>query len=166
MVTKSKDTQHKKYININVYQTNSPSKLVTSKTFFPLTWSSPHKSITHLEEWHSILKFLPLLTWLSNGVKIKRKRKRKRKRTRTRNHRPTRKRKIKCYGHKDNQKNAKHGKNNACKRISIDQEMARQVSSIIDVDRYSCRGSVDGQINKRLKFFWSIHQGSRSCRGD
>ena len=26
---KAKDTQHKKYININVYQTNSPPKLVT-----------------------------------------------------------------------------------------------------------------------------------------
>ena len=26
-----------KKININVYQTNSPPKLVTSKTFFPLT---------------------------------------------------------------------------------------------------------------------------------
>ena len=25
------------YINIKVYQTNSPPKLVTSKTFFPLT---------------------------------------------------------------------------------------------------------------------------------
>ena len=25
----------KKYINFNVYQTNSPPKLVTSKTFFP-----------------------------------------------------------------------------------------------------------------------------------
>ena len=35
MVTKPKDTQQKIYININVYQTNSPPKLVTSKTFFP-----------------------------------------------------------------------------------------------------------------------------------
>ena len=39
MVTKPKDTQHKKYINIKVYmyQTDSAPKLVTSKTFFPLT---------------------------------------------------------------------------------------------------------------------------------
>ena len=30
-------TTQKIYININVYQTNSPPKLVTSKTFFLLT---------------------------------------------------------------------------------------------------------------------------------
>ena len=57
-------------------------------------------------------------------------------------------------------------KNNACKRISIDREVARQVSSIIDVDRCSCRGSIEGQINKRLKRSRSIHQVSRSYRGD
>ena len=156
MVTKPKDTQHKKYININVYQTNSPPKLVTSKTFFPLTWSSPPKSITPLEEWHSILKFLPLFDTIVKGHKKKKKKKR--------NHRPTRKRKTRCYEHEDIQKYAKHVKNNACKRISIDREMARQVSSIIDIDRCSCRGSVEGQINKRLKRSRLIHQVSRSCR--
>ena len=57
-------------------------------------------------------------------------------------------------------------KNNACKRISIDREVARQVSSIIDVDGCSCRGSVEGRINKRLKRSQSIHQVSRSYRGD
>ena len=85
---------------------------------------------------------------------------------RIRNHRPTRKRKTKCYGHKDKQKYAKHVKNNACKRILIDREMARQVSSIIDVDKCSCRGSVEGQINKRLKRSRSIHQVLRSYQGD
>ena len=71
MVTKSKDTQHKKYININVYQTNSPPKLVTSKTFFPLTWSSLPKSITPPEEWHLILKFLRLFDTIVKGHKKK-----------------------------------------------------------------------------------------------
>ena len=47
------------YINIKVYQTNSPPKLVTSKTFFPLTWTSPLKSITPPKEWHTILKNSP-----------------------------------------------------------------------------------------------------------
>ena len=71
MVTKPKDTQHKKYININVYQTNSPPKLVTSKTFFPLIWSSLPKSITSPEEWRSILKFLPLFDTIVKGHKKK-----------------------------------------------------------------------------------------------
>ena len=69
MVTKPKDTQHKKNINIKVYQTNTPPKLVTLKTFFLLTWSSPPKSITPLEEWHSILKFLPLFDTIVKGHK-------------------------------------------------------------------------------------------------
>ena len=74
MVTKPKDTQHKKYININVYQTNFAPKLVTLKTFFPLTWSFPHKSITPPEKWHSILKFLPLFDTI-----VKRHKKKKNK---------------------------------------------------------------------------------------
>ena len=41
---------------------------------------------------------------------------------------------------------------------------SRQVSSIIDIDRCSYRGSVEGQINKRLKRSRSIHQISRSYR--
>ena len=44
--------------------------------------------------------------------------------------------------------------------------MVRQVSSIIDVDKCSCRGSVEGQINKRLKRSRLIHQVSRSYWGD
>ena len=76
MVTKPKDTQHReKYININVYQTNSPPKLVTSKTFFLLVWSSPPKFITPPEEWHSILKFLPLFDMIVKGHKKKKKKK-------------------------------------------------------------------------------------------
>ena len=114
MVTKPKDTQHKKYININVYQTNSPPKLVTTKTFFPLTWSSPPKSITPPEDRHSILKFLPLFDTIVKGHKKPKDLTGDRQKTnregmrRTRNHRPTRKRKTRCYGHK--------GKNNAKQR--------------------------------------------------
>ena len=44
--------------------------------------------------------------------------------------------------------------------------MVRQVSSIIDINRCSCRGSVERQINKRLKRSRLIHQVSRSYRGD
>ena len=44
--------------------------------------------------------------------------------------------------------------------------MVRQVSSIIDVDKCSCRGSVEGQINKRLKRSRLIHQVSRIYWGD
>ena len=73
MVTKPKDTQHKIYINIKVYQTNSPPKLVTSKTIFPLTWSSPPKSITPPKEWHSIFKILPLFDTIVKGHKNKKK---------------------------------------------------------------------------------------------
>ena len=69
MVTKPKDTQHKKYINIKVYQTNSPPKLVTSKIFFPLKISFPPKSITPFEERHSIPKFLPLFDTIVKGHK-------------------------------------------------------------------------------------------------
>ena len=71
MVTKPKDTQHKKYINIKVYmyQTDSTPKLVTSKTFFPLTWSSPPKSITPSEERNSILKIFPLFDTIVKGHK-------------------------------------------------------------------------------------------------
>ena len=99
MVTKPKDTQHKKYINIKVYQTNSPPKLVTSKTFFPLKWSSPPNSITPLKEWHSILKILPLFETIVKGHKKSKDLTEDRQKTdtkgtrRARNHRPTRKRK-------------------------------------------------------------------------
>ena len=151
-------TTQKKNININVYQTNSPPKLVITKTFFPLTWSSPPKSITPLRNDIQFSNFSPFLTRLSKGIKRKRKR--------IRNHRLTRKRKTRCYGHKDNQNYTKHVKKNACKRISIDREIARQVSSIIDIDRCSCWGSIEGQNNKRLKRSRSIHQVSRSYRGD
>ena len=155
MFTKPKDTQHKvEYININVYQTNSPPKLVTTKTFFPLTWSSPPKSITPPEEWHSILKFLPLFDTIVKGHKKPkdmtgdRQKNNKKGTRRTRNHIPTRKIKTRCYGHKDNQKYAKHVKKNACKRISIDQEVARQVSSIIDADRCSYWGTNQQKAKK------------------
>ena len=57
-------------------------------------------------------------------------------------------------------------KGNACKGIAIDREVARQVLNIIDANRCSCQGSVEGQINKRLKRSQSIHQVSRSYRGD
>ena len=83
---KTKDTQHKIYINIKVYQTNSPPKLVTSKTLFPLTQSFPPKSITPHEERHSILKFLPLFDTIVKGHKksedlIRDRQKKKKKQT-------------------------------------------------------------------------------------
>ena len=83
---KTKDTQHKIYINIKVYQTNSPPKLVTSKTLFPLTQSFPPKSITSHEERHSILKFLPLFDTIVKGHKksedlIRDRQKKKKKQT-------------------------------------------------------------------------------------
>ena len=111
--TKRYTTQKKKNININVYQTNSPPKLVTSKAFFPLTWSSPFKSITLPKEWHSILKFLPIFPLFNTIVKGHKKPKDMtgdRQKTniegmrRTRNHRPTRKREARCYGHKNKRK--------------------------------------------------------------
>ena len=110
MVTKPKDTQHKKYININVYQTNSPPKLVISKTFFPLTWSSPPKSITPPKEWYSLLKFLPLFDTIVKGHKKPKDLTGDRQKTdiegtrRIRNRRTTRKRETRCYGHKDKRK--------------------------------------------------------------
>ena len=103
---KTKRYTHKIYININVYQTNSPLKLVTSKTFFPLTWSSPPKFITPPEERHSILKFLPIFDIIFKGLKRPKDLIRDRLKVdikgmrRTRNHRPTRKRETRCYGHK------------------------------------------------------------------
>ena len=99
MVTKLKDTQHKIYINIKVYQANSPPKLVTSKTFFPLTWSSPLMSITPPEEWHSILKILPFFDMIVKGHKRPKNLTGDKQKTdiegtrRTRNHRPTKKKK-------------------------------------------------------------------------
>ena len=96
---KTKDTQHKIYINIKVYQTNSPPKLVTSKTLFPLTQSFPPKSITPPEERHSLLKFLPLFDTIVKGHKKSkdltedRQKKDTKGTRRARNHRPTRKRK-------------------------------------------------------------------------
>ena len=99
MVTKPKYTKHKIYNNIKVYQTNSSPKLVTTKTFFLLTWSSSPKSITPHEEWHSILKILPLLDTIVKGHKRLKNLTGERQKTdiegmrRTRNHRPTRKKK-------------------------------------------------------------------------
>ena len=106
MVTKPKDTQHKKYINIKVYQTNSPPKLVTSKIFFPLKISFPPKSITPFEERHSIPKFLPLFDTIVKWHKMPKDLTGGRQKIdiegirRTRNYRPTKKRKTRCYGHK------------------------------------------------------------------
>ena len=125
MVTQSKDTQHKKYITINVYQTNSPPKLVTSKIFFLLTWSSPPKSITPPEKWHSILKFLPHFDTIVKGHKKPKDMTGDRQKTdiegtrRTKNHKPTRKRKTRCYGHKG-KKNAKQRKMK-CMQGHLDQ---------------------------------------------
>ena len=107
-------TTQKNISKYKVYQTKSPPKLVTTKTFFPLIWSSPAKTTTPPEERHSILKFLPFLDTIVKGHKkpkelIGDKQKIKIEGTRrTRNHRLTRKRKTRCYGHKV--KNAKQRK--------------------------------------------------------
>ena len=106
MVTKPKDTQHKIYINIKVYQTNSLLNLVISKTFFLLTWSSLPKSVTPPKEWDSILKILPIFNMIVKGHKRPKNLTRDRQKTdiegtrRKRNYRPARKRKTRCYGHK------------------------------------------------------------------
>ena len=57
-----------KYINIKVYQTNSLPKLVRSKNFFPLRWSSPPKSILPLRNDIQISNFSPFLTQLLKGI--------------------------------------------------------------------------------------------------
>ena len=144
MVKKIKDTQHKIYINIKVYQTNSPPKLIISKNFFPLTWSSP---LSLLLPWMNDIQFSnfsPFSTQLSKGIKRKRKK--------TRNHRPTRKRKTRCYGHKDNKKYAKHVKNNACKRISIDppgvEKLSQELSQLIHQVSRSCRDCDKKKLKK------------------
>ena len=146
MVTQSKDTQHKKYININVYQTNSPPKLVTSKTFFPLTWSSPPKSITPPEERHSILKFLPLFDTIVKGHKKPKDLIGERQKTdiegtrRTRNHRPTRKRETICYGHKDKRKIQNMWKTMHA-RGSRSIEKCREAIKQISMDRTAIEGT-------------------------
>ena len=119
-----------KYINIKVYQTNSPPKLVTSKIFFPLKISFPPKSNTPFEERHSIPKFLPLFDTIVKWHKMPKDLTGGRQKIdiegirRTRNHRPTRKRKTRCCGHKGKKMQNKE-KWNACKGISINQEVSR-----------------------------------------
>ena len=64
-------------------------------------------SITPLKKRHSIHKFLPLFDTIVKGHKKPKDLIGDRKKTdiegtrRTKNHRPTRKRKIRCYGHKE-----------------------------------------------------------------
>ena len=172
MVTKPKDTQHKIYININVYQTNSPPKLVTTKTFFLLTWSSSLKSITPHEEWHSILKILPLLDMIVKGHKRLKNLTGDRQKTdiegmrRTRNHRPTRKRKIRCYGHNGKKKKIKTKKNEMHARVSQSiEEVSRiyQEEANLDGSRI-CQGYVKQTKSTRFWLDWSTYL-SRSCRG-
>ena len=99
------------------------------------------------------------MTRLSKGIKRKRKR--------TRNHRPTRKRKTRCYGHKDNKKYAKHVKNNACKRISIDppgvEKLSQELSQLIHQVSRSCR-DCDKKKLKNLNRQQNVEEVSRRCR--
>ena len=165
MVTKPKDTQHKeKYININVYQTNSPLKLVTSKTFFLLAWSSPPKFITPPEEWHSILKFLPLFDTIVKGHKKPKDLTGDRQKTyiegtgRIRNHRPTRKRKTRCYGHKDKRNMQTMWKTMhawGSRWIQRCREAIKQTS----MDRIAIE-----KLSRRQKLFRSIEKLLRSYR--
>ena len=140
MVTKPKDTQHKIYINIKVYQTNSPPKLVTSKTFFHLTWSSLPKSITPLEERHSILKILPLFDTIVKWHKRPKNLTGDGQKTdiegtrRTRNHRPTRKRKTRCYGHK--------GKKCKTKKNEMHAKVSRSIEEVSRI--YQEEANLDG----------------------
>ena len=171
MVTKPKYTKHKIYNNIKVYQTNSSPKLVTTKIFFPLTWSSSPKSITPHEEWHSILKILPLLDMIVKGHKRLKNLTGERQKTdiegmrRTRNHRPTRKRKIRCYGHNGKKKKSKQRKmkcmqgylsrSRRCresikkKQTSMDRESVKDMSNrqraqdFGSIDRPICREVVE-----------------------
>ena len=147
-----------------MYQTNSPPKLVTSKTFFPLTWSSPPKSITPLEEWHSILKFLPLF-----DTTIKRHKKPKdmigdRQKTdiertrRTRNHRTTRKRETRCYGHKDKRKMQNMWKTMHA-RGSRSIERCREAIEQTSMDR-----TVIEKLSRGQELSRSIHLAIEKCR--
>ena len=127
-----------KIISIKVYKTNTPPKLVTSKTFFPLTLGSPPKSITPLRKDIQFTNFSPFLTRLSKDIKSQKDLTGDRQKIdiegtrRTRNHKPTRKRETWCYGHKGKKKDAKHVKNNACKRISIDRKVSRSYRADLD----------------------------------
>ena len=167
MVTKPKYTKHKIYNNIKVYQTNSSPKLVTTKTFFPLTWSSSPKSITPHKEWHSILKILPLLDTIVKGHKRLKNLTRDRQKTdiegtrRTRNHRPTRKRKTRWYGHKE--KKCKTKKNEMHARVSRSIEEVSRIyweEANLDGSRI-CWGCVE-----QTERFWLDGSTylSRSCR--
>ena len=170
MVTKPKDTQKKIYINIKVYQTNSPPKLVTSKTFFPLTWSSPPTFFTPPEEWHSILKILPFFDMIVKGHKRPKNLIRDRQKTdiegmrRTRNHRLTRKRKTRYYGHT--------GKKCKTKKNEMHARVSRSIKEVLRIYREEanlnglriCQGCVEQIESTRFWLDGSTYL-SRSCQG-
>ena len=54
---------------------------------------------------------------------------------------------------------------NKSRQIEVSRHLSSQVSRKQNVDRCSYRGSIEGQINKRLKEARSIPQLSRSYRG-
>ena len=153
-------TTQKKYININVYQTNSPPKLVTSKNFFSLTWSSCPKSITPLEEWHSILKIFPFFERLSKGIKgqktwPKTEKKDTEGSRRARNHRPIRKRKRKCYGHK--------GKKCKTKKMKCMQGYFNRSRGVENLLRRSKPWWIE-KLSSICRAYRNFLNGSRFCR--
>ena len=83
---------------------------------------------------------------------------------RARNHRPTRKRKTGCYGHKGKKMQNKE-KWNACKGISIDREMLRHLSRKVSRKTMSTDEAVEEQSKDTRREARSIHQVSRSYRG-
>ena len=133
-----------------MYKTNSPPKLVTSKTFFPLTLGSPPKSITPLRKDIQFTNFSPFLTRLSKDIKSQKDLTGDRQKIdiegtrRTRNHKPTRKRETWCYGHK--------GKKERCKTCEK-QCMQEDLDWSRGVEKLSSRPR------------W-IEQLSRSYQGD
>ena len=170
MVTKPKDTQHKIYINIKVYHTNSLLNLVISKTFFLLTWSSLPKSVTPPKEWDSILKILPIFNMIVKGHKRPKNLTRDRQKTdiegtrRKRNYRPARKRKTRCYGHK--------GKKCKTKKNEMHVRVSRSIKEVLRIYREEanlnglriCQGCVEKIESTRFWLDGSTYL-SRSCRG-
>ena len=147
-----------------MYRTNSPPEIVTIKTFFPLTWSSPPKSITPPEERHSILKFLPLFDTTIKGHKKPKDLTGDRQKTdiegtrRTRNHRPTRKRETRCYRQKG-------------KKIQNKEKKMKCMQGYLDWSR-RCRESIGKKptlmdqesvenLSTRQKVSWWVEKLSR-----
>ena len=143
-----------------MYQTNSPPKLVTSKNFFSLTWSSCPKSITPPKEWHSILKIFPLFETIVKGHKRPKDLTKDRKKDtegtrRARNHRPIRKRKTRCYGHK--------GKKCKTKKMKCMQGYINRLRGVENLLRRSKPWWIE-KLSSICRAYRNFLNGSRFCR--